>query len=98
MAGHRKLIPSNAKLVGWIDFDLRFLRQKAITLAKKHHLKAGQALLVSGGWYKGARRCMFLLQTPGGPMVVTTQTENEAALLVFLTQIGHVANAYFETS
>ena len=92
-----RILPKSVDLVDWEEnFDLRYLRRNAYKLAKKHNLKTGQALLVSGSRYKGARRFQFLIVTDAGPMVLSPQTGNRNLMLTLMLRVAESASLHFE--
>lgn len=90
------LIPQRISIVGWIEhFDLRTLRREACTLAHAEGLRVGQALLVSGARYAGARRFQFIVQTTVGPMVLLPQTGDRDLMLGLMLRVAMAAHDMF---
>lgn len=84
--------PAFIRLLGWIEkYDLRRLRRDAVLLARAHRLNPGDALLVSGSRYRGARRFAFLVQTQTGPMVMVPQTSDKDLLLSLTLRVAEAA-------
>jgi len=94
--GNDKLLPTRIALVAWEEHhDLRLLRRHAGELAAQYRLKPGEALLVSGSPYRGARRFQFVVNTTAGAMVLAPQTGEQNLLLSLYMRVAEAAREYF---
>lgn len=92
----RPIMPRNVTLSYWIEqYDLRLLRRDAVDLCEEYEIKPGEAALVSGGKYKGARRFQFLINTDNGPLIMAPQTGEQDLMLSLMLRVSEYARQAF---